>query len=172
MRLAQNEAGHDVARGTRMRRLALGFVPLFALGGLTFLPVLGCTDKDSGLERLSPRTTPYLTGVPVPARFSLVDKNSEDIESGSPRFARHNYRGSAPLMAIRNFYREQMPLNGWNRVSDQNVKGIVHLRFEKGNEACTVQINPSGFFNWCTIQVVVMPFSRTSMEPPSRRPMP
>lgn len=169
---AWNQVGREGGRDAARRRTVRRALSAVALGALGTLLLAGCGDKGDGLERLSPRTTPYLTGIPVPVKFSLVDKNSEDIESGSPRFARHNYRGSAPLMAVRNFYREQMPVNGWNRVSDQSVKGVVHLRFEKGNEACTVQISPSGFFNWCTIQVVVMPFSRNSMEPPPRRPMP
>lgn len=141
--------------------------------GVAMLVVLtgGCGDKAGSAPRLGPRGMPYLTGVPVPDGFTLVEKNTEDYESGAQRWARHLYRGTASLASVRNFYREQMPLNGWNLVSDQNVKGTVSLRFEKPSESCTVQISPTGYF-WCTIQVVVMPFSRNATEPPSRRPMP
>ena len=131
----------------------------------------GCGDgQEGGVARLSPRGVPFLSGVPVPAGFDLVDKNTEDYESGGRRWARHCYRGHAPLHAVRNFYREQMPLLGWSRVSDQNVKETVSIRFEKKNESCTVRIEPTGAFNRCTMQVLVMPFSRTPTEPPPRRP--
>jgi hypothetical protein len=130
----------------------------------------GCGDKGEGPARLSPRGMPYLTGVPVPAGFSLVERNTEDYESGAQRWARHLYRGTASQDSVRNFYREQMPINGWNRVSDQNIKGTISLRFEKASESCTVQISSSLF--WSTIHVVVMPLSRSSTEPPPRRPMP
>jgi hypothetical protein len=146
--------------------------PVGALAVLAAVLVTGCGDSGEALKRLNPRSTPYLTGVPVPTGFSLVEKNSEDQESGVGRWARHLYRGSAPIQSVRNFYREQMPLQGWNRISDQNVKGTLSLRFEKANEACTVQISPTGFFDWCTIQIVVTPFNRTPTEPPLRRPMP
>ena len=145
------------------------------MAGLTCSAILltaGCGDKADGVTRLSPRGVPYLTGVAVPAGFTLVDKYSEDYESGAQRTARHRYRGNANVPAIRNFYRDQMPLMGWNRVSEQNVKGTVSLRFEKPSESCTVQITPTGLFNWSTIQVVVMPYNRNPTEPPSRRPMP
>ncbi len=157
-------------RWTRRGAWRLKFVAGFA--GLAAVFLAGCGDKGDGLKRIGPRGTPYLTGVPVPEGFSLVEKNTEDYESGAQRWARHLYRGYAEQAAVRNFYREQMPLVGWNRVSDQNVKGTLTLRFENASESCTVQIAPTGFLNRCTIQIVVMPFSRNSMEPPVRRPMP
>lgn len=145
------------------------------LAGLTCSAILlaaGCGNNADGVTRLSPRGVPYLTGVAVPTGFTLVDKYTEDYESGAQRTARHLYRGNASVFAVRNFYRDQMPLMGWNRVTEQNVKGTVSLRFEKPNESCAVQITPSGFFNWSTIQVVVMPFNRNPTEPPARRPTP
>jgi len=141
--------------------------------GVLFVALLaaGCGDgREGGVTRLSPRGVPFLSGVPVPTKFDLVDKNTEDYESGGRRWARHWYRGHAPRHAVRNFYREQMPLMGWSRVSDQNVKGTISIRFEKKNESCTVEIEPAGAFNRCTIKVIVMPFSRTPTEPPPRRP--
>jgi len=135
----------------------------------------GCGDQKPAVTRLSPRSVPYLEGVPVPAKFVLVDKMTEDYESGGQRTARHEYRGSADLHSVREFYREQMPLLGWARVTDQNVKGAVNLRFERKNESCNVEISeinwPAAWFNRTSIQVVVNPFNRSSMEPP-RRPMP
>ncbi len=157
-------------RGIRRGAWRLKFVA--GLAGLAAVVAAGCGDKGDGLKRIGPRSTPYLTGVPVPEGFSLVEKNTEDYESGAQRWARHLYRGHAEQAVVRNFYREHMPLMGWTRVSEQYVKGTLDLRFENASESCTVQIAPTGFFNRCTIQVVVQPFSRNSMEPPARRPMP
>jgi hypothetical protein len=76
--------------------------------------------------------------------------------------------GSADPHAIRTFYREQMPLLGWDRVSDQQVKGRITLRFEKRNEVCTVEIEDAGMVSRTKIQVIVKPFHRSPMEPPRR----
>lgn len=132
----------------------------------------GCGDATRGEGgRLSPRIVPFLEGVAVPTGFKWVDKRSEDDLSGGVRFARHEYAGSAGLHAVREFYREQMPLLGWNKVADQNIKGRITLRFEKHSEECTVEITSGGLFNRTKIQVIVKPFTRKRTEPP-RRPVP
>ncbi len=132
----------------------------------------GCGDPKNGVNRLSPRGVPFLDGVPVPAGFQLVDRMTEDYESGAQRMARHVYEGYADPNAVRSFYREQMPLVGWNRVSDQNVKGSIAIRFEKQTEACHITIDRSGTLGKVRIQAVVMPFNRSPSEAPARRPMP
>ncbi len=123
-----------------------------------------------GVSRLAPRPAPFLEGVPVPKGFDMVNRMTEDYESGGQRTARHMYRGFADPAEVRDFYREQMPLTGWSRVSDQNVKGRRTLRFERRNEACTVEIE-GNWMNHTTIQVILNPFSRNPSEPP-RRPVP
>lgn len=151
----------------RMHWIAFSTGPAVAL----MLALLsGCSDRQQdSLTRLSPRSVPYLSGVAVPEGFRLADQMSEDYETGVVRFARHNYVGSADTHAIRTFYREQMPLLGWNRVSDQQVKGRITIRFEKQNEVCTVEIEPSGVLGRTTIQVIVKPFHRSPSEPPRRK---
>ena len=129
----------------------------------------GCSgDKKGGMKRLKARESPFLDDVPVPQGFKLVDKMTEDYESGGQRMARHEYRGYTDRYRIREFYKEQMPLMGWNLVSDQNVKGIITLRFENKFEFCSVTIIPSGWFDRSTIRVIINPFKRTPTEPPKR----
>jgi hypothetical protein len=125
--------------------------------------------KKGGVSRLSPRSTPYLTGVPVPAGFRLADEWSEDHQSGGVRFARHRYVGHADLFSVRDFYLDQMPLAGWNKVSKQNIKGTISIRFEKPTEVCTVQLERSGMFDEVTVTVIVKPFQRATKQPPKRR---
>ncbi|MHC4441484.1 MAG: hypothetical protein ACYTF1_13770 [Planctomycetota bacterium] len=129
----------------------------------------GCNgSQKGGMKRLKPRQTPFLNDVPVPQGFKLIDKMTEDYESGGQRMARHEYRGYADQYRVREFYKEQMPIMGWNLVSDQNVKGIITLRFENKFEFCSVTLSPTGWFDRSTIRVIINPFKRTQNEPPKR----
>ena len=135
--------------------------------------VSGCGDPQKpDIARLNPRGVPYLEGVPVPQGFEMVDELSWDNESGGQRTAQHEYRGTGDPHAVRNFYREQMPLMGWDRVSDRNIKGVITTRYEKADEACTVEITSPGKLKWKTmVKVFVQPFNRTPLEPP-KQPVP
>jgi hypothetical protein len=133
-------------------------------GKLTFVS----TNKSGGMDRLSPRGVAFLEEVAVPDGFKLVESHSMDHESAGQRMARHEYQGKGDPFAVRNFYRQQMPQMGWERVSDQSVKGVITMRFEKRREVCTVQIRAAEFGR-SVINVEVVPFSRTSLEPPKQR---
>lgn len=128
--------------------------------------------KDKGISRLSPRSVPYLTGVPVPSGFQISDRSTDAKESGGVRFARHEYLGHAEPPSIREFYKEQMPLLGWREISSHDFKGRLSMRFENNHEECNLTIEPAGWFNRSSIQVVVSPFKRSASEPPAKRPMP
>ncbi|HOW71246.1 MAG TPA: hypothetical protein PKY77_11645 [Phycisphaerae bacterium] len=148
----------------------------WSAGGLLLaaLATGGCLEsQDSGKpsRRLSPQSRTYLSGIPLPAGFKLVDKLSDDQASGGMRMARHTYAGSAEARAVSDFYIEQMPLHGWTLVSRMTVKGPMSLRFENKDESATIDIRP-GSFGRASVQVYVMPFSRSSTEQPSRRPVP
>jgi len=152
-------------------------VPWLAVAGLLVAGAVGCGEKETeAVSRLSPRGVPYLEGVPVPSGFRMVKGQSTDYESAGQRNAIHVYEGREDPSAVRRFYREQMPLMGWNRISDQSVEGCITLRFEKASEACTVEVKPTVLFNRTRIHVAVSPFNRpaqTTTEPPSpRRPVP
>jgi len=130
--------------------------------------LLGSSKKNGGIEQLGPRRVSFLEEVAVPEGFRLVEGHSVDHESGGQRMAMHEYQGRADPFAVRSFYRQQMPQLGWDRVSDDSVKGTITLRFEKRREVCTVKIR-SAEFGRCVINVEVSPFSRTSLEPPKQR---
>ena len=132
--------------------------------------VSGCGDSSGpGVSRLTPRGVPFLEGVPAPQGFRLVDDMVMDHESAGQRMARHEYRGHADPHGVRNFYREQMPLMGWDRVSDQNFKGVITIRFEK---ACKVEIRSAGaLISRTVVKILVVPFNRTPLQPP-KQPVP
>jgi len=120
----------------------------------------GCADRgvQTAHEVRLIAARPYEPDVPVPGGFELVDSASEDRSTGVTRlYLRHVYEGRADKYAVRNFYREQMPLARWSMVSDGNVKGDINMRFEKGAESCTVLIadGPGRFSATARIQVIV-----------------
>jgi hypothetical protein len=121
---------------------------------------LGCTQSRSSRQevRLLASAKPYEADIPIPTGFKLVDEASEDRSTGMSRlYLRHLYRGQADKYAVRGFYREQMPLARWVKVSDGNVAGRISLRFEKGNESCTIDIRevPGHMRSTTEIQVLV-----------------
>ena len=127
---------------TTSRRWAPGLVIMFA--GVS---MWGCTQAGSGGQevRLVAASTPYETDIPRPSGFALVEDVSEDRSTGTSRlYLRHVYVGKADKYAVRNFYREQMPLCRWVKVSEGTVRGVCSLRFEKGSESCTLEISDTG----------------------------
>ena len=177
MNMFRERTGMASTRTTRLRVPASsGSVVARRAGSTCAVTVLagclltaGCTGSGKGgaMEPLKPRGMSYLAEVPVPQGFSKVDSGSWDHESGGQRMAEHVYRGSAAPEAVRTFYREQMPRTGWQCLSDQNFEGLTSIRFEKHSEACTVAIK-SDSLNRTVVKVMVVPFSRTPMEPPKR----
>ncbi len=146
----------------------------FALGPLA-VALAGC--QGSGIvggtaTRLTPRSVPYISDVPLPTGFRLVEKTTDDYVSGGTRVVRHDYQGHADRAALRNFYQEQMPNYRWTRISDQNIKGEITLRFEKANEQCTVLIRPASgdWFDSTIIRVTIMPLDRSGRDPSARTP--
>lgn len=159
---------HSDGSTRRIGICAGGLAALVILAGLT----AGCGGGDGAIKRLNPRDAPYLEGVPVPKGFRLDSRGTEQLESGGVRVARHVYVGSADPYAVRDFYQEQMPLLGWNRVSGPDiVRERISLRFEKRHEECTVEIT-GGLFGRSTIEVIVRPFSRAASPEPPKRLMP
>jgi hypothetical protein len=128
----------------------------------------GCPPKDEDPIRLRPEPRAYVRDVPVPEGFVLVDHLSEDQSTGTRRlYLRHRYEGRAEKFAIRSFYREQMPLAGWSLVSDGNVKGLYTLRFDKGEESCTIRISgpDRNMLGSVEIQVLILQEQRGSKAP-------
>lgn len=143
-----------------------GIVALFGS-----LCLAGCGDsKNGGAKLLRPRDIPFLENVPVPSGFG---KNEAlDFESGNLRMAAHAYVGDADPYAVRKFYRDQMPLMGWDFVTDQDVDGVITIRYEKSDEVCTIQIRSEGqLIGKTEIRIEVFPFTRRVPQAP-RRPVP
>ncbi|RME36329.1 MAG: hypothetical protein D6788_11820 [Planctomycetota bacterium] len=100
--------------------------------------------SDVGLLEASPASP--VADLPVPRGFRLVDASSEDWISGTIRYVRHRYVGSADKQSVRRFYREQLPLVRWRPVSERFLDGRIEMFYRREREACTIiiQDEPGG----------------------------
>lgn len=132
---------------------------------------VGCQNggTDAGGKRLVSGPTLDPPDVPIPTGFRPVETKSSDQASGSLRNVWHEYKGRADRAALRNFYRDQMPSYRWSLISDQNIKGEITLRYEKGDEECVVMIRPrSSLWNDTLIRVTVTRIERGGRVSPGR----
>jgi hypothetical protein len=109
------------------------------LPAAVWLMAAGC----QGELRTAPLTasrTPFVRDIPVPMSFELVDTMSRSYKRPGFRMIEHSYFGIAEPVTAYAFYRDEMPKCGWRLLSDQNVQGIYHLSFQKGQEAAVVVV--------------------------------
>jgi len=142
---------------------------LLCIVGVAGSVLAGCSQPNSassGPIRLSPAPLPHFSDIPIPSGFKLVDDRSMDLVSGPIRLVRHVYQGKADLLAVRDFYCEQMPVGRWREVNRQYEEGLFTLRFEKENEGCEVKFRRRGALGWQSeISLVVMPRNLTEAPP-------
>jgi hypothetical protein len=139
---------------------------------VTALAGVGCSgSRDGQTARLMPSPKPYESDIPIPQGFKIVERAMEDHSTGQARtYLRHSYVGGDDKFAVRNFYREQMPLNRWALVSDSALKGDFNMRFAKANESCVVNIADEGSVigKKTTVQVMISPEKRGAKAPAAR----
>lgn len=123
----------------------------------------GCVGAP-GVERLAPvpSSHPYHADIPLPAGFALVDQSSEDWSSGPLRYLRHRYQGRGDKHAVREFYRQQMPLVRWAPVQESSMYGRCRMLFARGLESCAVTIEQPGSrrSRAVTVDVLITPKPR------------
>ncbi len=114
--------------------------------------VCGCAGEPSGPTILMVSEHPYVSDLPLPKDFKLVERQSTDRVMPCFRSVKHVYHGRSSLQAAKNFYQHHMPqANG--RLDEQTLnKGVYSLRFTKAQERCEVRIErmPSGLFGAVT----------------------
>ncbi len=115
-----------------------------------------------GEMRTAPLTasrTPFVRDIPVPMSFELVDTMSRSDKRPGFRRIAHSYFGIAEPVTAYAFYREEMPKCGWQLLSDQNVQGVYHLSFQKGQETAVVIVKRDrrGWQRGTLVSVTVKP---------------
>jgi len=147
-----------------------GLSVLVSLAGIMGLAAAGCSEPKRAAEgpiRLSPSPAPYFGDIPIPSGFTRVNERSMDLVSGNVRLVRHVFVGKAALLAVRDFYCEQMPVGRWREVNRQFEEGLFTLRFEKDTEGCEVKFHRRDriFGGQTEISMVVMPRNLTEAPP-------
>ena len=127
----------------QLGRLIISAVTIAFLGGCT---------KDPGTPTiLQASPTPFVNDLPLPAKFKLVEQQSEDRSVPGRRYVKHVYEGPSDAMAVNNFYLQYMPQGNWELQEQRLDKGgVYHLKYRKGLELCEITIErmptPSGTF--------------------------
>ena len=91
------------------------------------LATWGCQPQPT----LVPRTEPFMPDVPVPAAFKFDPTPSTDFSGADPKDKVNNYfyKGRAPHNTIVEFYRQQMPVDGWRLQQEVGAGGQKKLFF-------------------------------------------
>lgn len=130
----QAEAQRNVELVRQSIRAASTWAMVVALGGCAAPRALSA---DGSLQA---SVRPYDADIPLPVGFRIVDRSNEEWASGPIRYVRHRYFGRADTLAVRRFYRRQMPLIRWTAVDESHVDGLIAMRFRRGGESCRVII--------------------------------
>ena len=90
--------------------------------------------------------------LPVPAEMAIKTTASYSYEGAGSRDVDYTYTGAVDIRRVHRFYRDQMPLNRWQMLSDDYARGVYWLTFHKNREICTVIIRKSLIF-WTEVRL-------------------
>ncbi|MCM8765896.1 MAG: hypothetical protein NC920_03515 [Candidatus Omnitrophica bacterium] len=121
-----------------MQRYLLFFFFLILFTGCASFPIQK-TSPDKPLESAS---LLKFSDVPVPQGFRLIANESFIFQNENGRVGLLRYAGSPTADQAVNFYRQQMPVNGWFLLNVIEYGRRV-LNFEKGEETCIITIEPA-----------------------------
>jgi hypothetical protein len=111
---------------------------LVALLGIT---AFGACNKDPATPTiLEASAAPYVSDLPVPVKFRIAERQSEDKSVPGRRSVKHVYQGPSEPLAVKNFYRHYMPLSTWELLEESSDKGVYLLKLRKGPELCEIRI--------------------------------
>ena len=145
------------------QKLLKGFI--LAVMGLLLMGLGGCaptvsTDPLDSQVAGAPADQAPLAGhkiraipdLPVPAKMKIKKRVSRSYEGAGTRDVDYTYEGWVDIRRVHRFYRDQMPLNRWQMLSDEYGRGVYWLTFQKNREICTVIIRKSLIF-WTAVRL-------------------
>ncbi len=92
--------------------------------------------------------------LPVPACMKIKTSVSYSHEGAGSRNVDYTYQGWVDIRRVHRFYREQMPLNRWQMLSDHYTRGVYTMTFQKDREICTVTIRKTTIF-WTAVRLLI-----------------
>jgi hypothetical protein len=129
---------YGVMKGKNMLRKAMVDVMVLALAaGLG-----GCKSSQSPIFFTSP-SSPY-PDVPVPASFTLMTQTTSNMAPAtSARYMEHVYQSTDAVGPITQYFRDQLPKQGWAfQTQSQGNDGML-LVFAKGAEVLQIEVAKS-----------------------------
>jgi hypothetical protein len=115
----------------------LTMLVVFAVVGL----LAGGCNKEPAVPTILPASNnPYVSDLPVPVKFKLVERESEDQVKPGHRLIRHLYEGENSMLTVSNFYQHYMPQANWEPTERRLNKGSYLLKYRKGMETCEIRI--------------------------------
>ena len=93
-----------------------------------------------------------IADLPVPAKMKIKQNVSDSFEGAGTRDVDYTYSGRVDIRRVHRFYREQMPLNRWQMLTDNYSRGEYWMTFQKNRELCTVIIRKSMTF-WTEVRL-------------------
>jgi len=105
------------------------------------LLVWGCEPE----RTLVPRMEPLPSDVPVPTTFKFDPADSTDFASQSTkeRYSNYHYTGRAYFVDVVDFYKRQMPIDGWQLQQDADTGGRKMLYYKKAGADPTKPETPT-----------------------------
>jgi hypothetical protein len=113
---------------------------------ITLLFLQGCSSLPKGENLSSPKilepsTNIKFADIPIPSGFKPLLHDSYSFQTSNVRVAVLKYSGRPDAERVFLFFKEQMPLYGWNLLNTIEY-GRRLLNFEKENESCIITIEP------------------------------
>jgi len=125
------------------------FMLIIFLNGCASFP----KGQDSSLPKpLEPSTLIKFADIPIPSGFKFLYHNSYSFNTHNVRVAVLKYSGRPDAERVFLFFKEQMPMYGWNLLNTIEY-GMRLLNFEKENESCIITIEPKKLSTEFTISL-------------------
>ena len=120
--------------------------PLPLTSILFALAIAGCNGSHAD-RPLIPDSRSPIADVPVPAGFTLTgDSQSKTDDVNRTRWVDHRYKGGDDVLPVANFYRDEIPKNGWSLLDQSQPTGKeVTLHFQKNKEDLTITVTKHTF---------------------------
>ena len=144
------------------RRLFVGIS-----GALLLVAAAGCAPRESTdpLDKqiagapadqapLEAHRITAISDLPVPANMKIKKSRSYSFEGAGTRTVDYTYEGWVDIRRVHRFYLDRMPLNGWQLLTDNYVRGVHTLTHQKDKEICTVIIRKSTIF-WTSVRLLI-----------------
>ena len=108
-------------------------------------------------EKLIAAPDTRLLDLPVPLGAEFKAASSSSYETGGHRTVNYNYVLWAKPVLVRLFYKDNMPLHGWQPIGTMAADDVTSFSFEKAQEFCNVTVGPRNWYFQTLIRIEIQP---------------